>query len=303
MLDALGTAAAASGDFPAAAALAAEARAREVTGGRAAPFTVLTMAALRGRPDDAALVGSAVAEGAASGQATALACAHWAAAALFNGLGRHEEALAAARRASEDPAALPFSLWALPELVEAAARTGHAGPARDALRQLAEVTGPCGGDSALGIEARCRALLSPGDAAGDLFLEAAGRLSRAGLRPDLARARLLHGEWLRRQGRCADARGQLSAARDELAALGMDAFAGRARRELDALGDAAPGGGTVTVLTEQEALIAGLARDGRTNPEIGAQLFLSARTVQYHLGKVFAKLGIRSRRELLAVLA
>jgi DNA-binding CsgD family transcriptional regulator len=302
VLDALGTALAASGDFAGASALAAEASAaREVTGGRAAPFTAMTVAALRGRPAEAAPLIEAAAG--ASGEAGAPAGAHWAAAVLFNGLGRHGEALAPAWRASENVTALPFSLWALPELVEAAARAGHAGTARDALRRLTEVTQPCGTDSALGIEARCRALLSHDAGAGDLYREAIDRLGRAGLRPDLARARLLYGEWLRREGRCADARGQLLEAHDALAAMAMDAFAGRARRELAAAGDEARGGQLVTALTAQEALIAGLARDGRTNPEIGTQLFLSARTVQYHLGKVFAKLGISSRRELLAALA
>jgi DNA-binding CsgD family transcriptional regulator len=273
MLDALGAAAEASGDFPAALALAAEASAaRAVTGAEA------------------------------GGRETTAARAHWAAAVSANGLGRHEEALAAARQASEDTTALPFSMWALPELVEAAARAGDAGLARDALKQLTEITQACGTDPALGIEARCRALLSHDGDAGGLYREAVSRLSRTGLRPDLARARLLYGEWLRREGRQAAAREQLRAARDELAAIGMDAFAERARRELGAAGEKARAG-EAAALTPQEDLIARLARDGRTNPQIGAQLFLSARTVQYHLGKVFAKLGISSRRELLTALA
>jgi DNA-binding CsgD family transcriptional regulator len=298
MLDALGTAVAAGGDFPAALALAAEASAaRAVTGGRAAPFTVTMLAALRGAP-----AGDAVAGTGAGDQGTAAARA-WAAAVSRDGLGRYEEALAAARQASEDTTALPFSMWALPELVEAAARTGDTGLARDALKQLTEITQPCGTDSALGIEARCRALLSHDGDAGGLYREAVSRLSRTGLRPDLARARLLYGEWLRREGRRAAAREQLRAARDELAAIGMDAFAERARLELAAAGDKARSAEAAANLTPQEDLIARLARDGRTNPQIGAQLFLSARTVQYHLGKVFAKLGISSRRELLTALA
>ena len=168
-------------------------------------------------------------------------------------------------------------MWALPELVEAAARAGQAGLARDALKQLAEITQLCGNDSALGIEARCRALLSHGAAADELYREAIDRLGRTGLRPELARAHLLYGEWLRREGRRVHAREQLRTAHDMLAAIGMAAFAERARRELIATGETVRKRSveTVTTLTAQEAHIARLARDGRTNPEIGAQLFLS----------------------------
>jgi DNA-binding CsgD family transcriptional regulator len=193
---------------------------------------------------------------------------------------------------------------ALPELVEAAARAGQDGLACDALKQLAEITQPCGNDSALGIEARCRALLSDDADADDLYREAIDRLGQTELRPELARAHLLYGEWLRREGRRTDARKQLHTAHDMLAAIGMAAFAERARRELLATGETVRKRSveTVTTLTAQEAYIARLARDGRTNPQIGAQLFLSARTVQYHLRKIFAKLGISSRRELHAAL-
>ena len=162
-----------------------------------------------------------------------------------------------------------------------------------------------GTDFGLGLEARCRALLSDGTAADDLYREAIGRLGRTPLQPELARAHLLYGEWLRREGRRLDAREQLRTAYDMLAAIGMVAFAERARRELIATGETVRkrSAEAATTLTAQEALIARLARDGRTNAEIGAQLYLSARTVEWHLRKVFAKLGIGSRRELNAVLA
>ena len=195
--------------------------------------------------------------------------------------------------------------WALPELIEAAVRTGstHAAPA--ALERLAETTQAGGTDFGLGLEARSRALLSRGDAAEGWYREAIDRLGRTRLRPDLARAHLLYGEWLRREGRRADAREQLRTAHDMFAAMGMEAFAERARRELIATGEKVPKRSAETRdrLTPQEEQIARLARDGRTSPEIGAELFLSARTVEWHLGKVFTKLGIGSRRELHAALA
>jgi len=307
MLDALGTATAASGDLAAAAALTAEAGAiRNVTGARAAPWTAMLLAALHGRHAEAtSLIEVTIAEAEADGQGLAVACAHWVAAILHNGAGRYEQALAAARQASQDTTALPISMWALPELVEAAARAGHAGLARDALTRLAKITLPSGTDAALGIQARCRALLSHDAGAEDLYREAIDRLARTELRPELARAHLLYGEWLRRQGRRLDARDELRTAHDMLTAIGMAAFAERARRELTATGETVRkrSAGTLTTLTTQEALIARLARDGRTNPEIGTQLYLSARTVEWHLRKIFTKLGIRSRRDLQAALA
>jgi len=223
---------------------------------------------------------------------------------LYNGLARYEEALSAARQATSNPFDPWHSMWALPELVEAAARKGHTELAHDALARLAETTQPCGTDWALGIEARCRALLSDGAAADGLYREAIDRLGRTRLRPELARAHLLYGEWLRREKRRADARAQLRTAHGMLDAMGMEAFAGRAQRELLATGETARRRTveTVSTLTAQEASIARLARDGRTNPEIGTQLFLSARTVEWHLRKVFTKLGISSRRELTAAL-
>jgi ATP/maltotriose-dependent transcriptional regulator MalT len=193
----------------------------------------------------------------------------------------------------------------MPELVEAAARAGDTELARDALELLTNTTQPCGTDWALGTEARCRALLSDEVAAEELYREAIGRLSRTRVRLELARAHLLYGEWLRREGRRVDAREQLRTAHDMLTAIGMGAFAGRARRELIATGERVRKHGAETrdQLTSQEGQIARLARGGYTNQEIGAQLFLSARTVEWHLRKIFAKLGIGSRRELHAALA
>jgi DNA-binding CsgD family transcriptional regulator len=196
-------------------------------------------------------------------------------------------------------------MWALPELIEAAARSGKADLAGDALARLAETTRAGGTDFGLGIEARSRALLSDQAAAEDLYREAIARLGRTQLRPELARAYLLYGEWLRRQNRRTDARAQLRTAHHMLSAMGAEAFAERARRELLATGETVRKRTveTSSALTAQEASIARLARDGRTNPEIGAQLFLSARTVEWHLRKVFTKLGISSRRELRSALA
>ena len=162
------------------------------------------------------------------------------------------------------------------------------------------MTGPAGTDWALGLAARSRALLSDGDEAEGGYREAIDRLGRTRIRVELARAHLLYGEWLRRDNRRADARTQLRTAHEMLDAMGLAAFAERARRELAATGETvrARTVDTVTALTAQEAYIARLACDGRTNPEIGAQLFLSVRTVEWHLRKIFIKLGIGSRREL-----
>ena len=294
------------GDFTAAASLIAETNAvAEVTGSRIAPYTRMFLASLQGNQAElTSLIAVSNAKAAAEGQGVAATYAQWAAAILHNGLGGYAEAFAAARQASEH-GHLYVSVWALPELIEAAARTGDIQVAADALEQLAERTQAGGTDFGLGLEARCRALLSDGTAADDLYREAIGRLGRTPLQPELARAHLLYGEWLRREGRRLDAREQLRTAYDILAAIGMVAFAERARRELIATGEVVRkrSAEAATTLTAQEALIARLARDGRTNAEIGAQLYLSARTVEWHLRKVFAKLGIGSRRELNAVLA
>jgi DNA-binding CsgD family transcriptional regulator len=220
------------------------------------------------------------------------------AAVLYNGLGRYADALAVARQASEDP--LYVAMWALPELIEAAVHSGNTQAAGDALKRLAEAARAGGTDYSLGIEARSRALLSDGETADGLYRDAIGWLGRTRLRPELARAHLLYGEWLRREGSRTAARTQLRTAYQMLATIGADAFAERARRELAAAGETVRRHMTQTraELTAQEASVAQLARDGRTNTEIGTQLFLSARTVEWHLGNVFTKLGITSRREL-----
>jgi DNA-binding CsgD family transcriptional regulator len=289
------------GEFAVAASLIAEAETvGEPTGARIPPDAATRLAALRGRELEAAeLIQATLEQAAAAGQGSTVTWAHIAAAILYNGLGRYADALAAARQAS-DQAYVITSMWALPELVEAAARTGDTGLAGEALGRLAEWTRAAGTDWALGTEARCRALVSDGEQADRLYREAITRLVRTPMRPELARAHLLYGEWLRRQRRRTDAREQLRAAVQMLDAIGMEGFAERARRELRAAG-MAPRTRAVTTtvnLTAQEAQIARLAADGLSNPEIGARLFLSPRTVQYHLGKVFTKLGITSRVQL-----
>jgi DNA-binding CsgD family transcriptional regulator len=301
LLVVLAVAAVARGDFAAAASLIAETDAVcEATGSHIAPYAAMVLAASVGRQAEAAPLIRAVLEQApAQGEGAAVTWAHWVAAVLYNGLGRYADALAAARQASGHRL-VHISMWALPELVEAAARTGNTRLAGEALDQLSAWTQAGRTDWGLGVEARCRALLSDGEAADRLYREAIVRLGRTGQRPDLARARLLYGEWLRRQRRRADAREQLRAACQLLDDIGMDAFAGRARRELRATGVTARGR-AVSVraeLTAQEAQIAQLAADGLSNPEIATRLFLSPRTVQYHLGKVFTKLDITSRTQL-----
>jgi DNA-binding CsgD family transcriptional regulator len=226
-------------------------------------------------------------------------------AVLCNGLSLYDEALAAARGACADPTEVVAHNWGLIELVESAVRTGQTDLAAAALDRLAGKARTCATDWALGLEARSRALLSDGDIAERGFREAVEHLSRARVRAELARAHLLYGEWLRRANRRADARGELTLAHEMFTAMGMEGFAERTRHELLATG--------VTVrqrtvdaadqLTEQEAFIARLARDGRSNPEIGAQLFISARTVEWHLRKVYTKLGVSSRRQLQRALA
>jgi DNA-binding CsgD family transcriptional regulator len=195
-------------------------------------------------------------------------------------------------------------MWALPELVEAAARTGDTEVARDALERLAEATRPSATEYGLGIEARSRALLSAGAAADGLYREAIERLERTRLRTELGRAYLLYGEWLRRENRRVDARAQLRAAHELFVTIGMQAFAERSRGELHATGEKVRRRTVETRddLTPQERQIAGLARDGLSNPEIGARLFLSPRTVEWHLRKVFTKLEIHSRHELASAL-
>ena len=306
MLGALGVSAVWSGDFAAAASLITESDAVcKATGSRVAPYAAMYLAALRGHQAEAIpLIEAAIAEAAAEGQGVAATFAHWVTAILHNGLGRYADALAAAGQATQD-AHLYTSMRALPELIEAAARSGNTGVAAEALERLAETTQAGGTDFGVGLEARSRALVSRGQAAEGCYREAIDRLGRTQLRPDLARAHLLYGEWLRRENRRADARAQLRTAHEMLDAMGMLAFSERAGHELRATGGIVRKHAVQvpSTLTAQEVHIARLARDGRTNPEIGTQLFLSARTVEWHLRNVFTKLGIGSRRELNAALA
>jgi DNA-binding CsgD family transcriptional regulator len=304
-LSALGIARVWTGDLAGAASNMAEADSvAAATGSASVPWTALRLRALQGREAEAAAAIASAMEQAAAGAHVLAIYAQWAAAVLYNGLARYEEAAASARQATSNTFEYWVSAWALPELVEAAARTGDTACARDALGQLAETTQPSANDFALGIEARCRALLSDGAIAERLYQDAIARLGRTQLRPELARAHLLYGEWLRRENRRVDARAQLRIAHDLFSTIGMEAFAERACGELLATGERVRKRTIETRddLTAQERQIAELARDGPSNPEIGARLFLSPRTVEWHLSKVFGKLGIRSRRELASTL-
>jgi DNA-binding CsgD family transcriptional regulator len=238
------------------------------------------------------------------GEGLWLAATDWGNAVRYNGLGRYDEALAAAERAAEDPRGLGTPLWLLTDLIEAAVRSGKRERATGPLERLTEVAEANGTDWALGVRDRSRALLREGEAADLLYRDAIERLGRTRVRVSLARTHLVYGEWLRRENRRVDAREQLRLAHEMLSEMGMEAFAERARRELLATGETVRKRTVETLdeLTPQEAQIAQRAAEGQTNPEIGAQLFLSPRTVEWHLRKVFGKLGISSRRELRAAL-
>ncbi len=261
---------------------------------------------MRGRQAEAAaLIDTTIREASLRGEGIGIALAEWANAVLNNGLGSYEMAMQAAQRATAHSVEMVIPSWAAVELVEAAVRSGHTDLAADALRRLAARTTPSGTDWARGVEARSRALLSEGDTAERLYLESIEHLGSTRIRTELARAHLLYGEWLRRERRRIDARAQLRIAHDMLDTMGMDAFAERARRELQATGETARKRTIATgdkQLTAQEAQIARMARDGLSNPEIGVRMFISGRTVQYHLRKVFTKLGIESRSQLDRVL-
>jgi DNA-binding CsgD family transcriptional regulator len=294
-----------AGELGAAASSIDEVRiATEATGTELAPFASLVLAAWRGREAElAGLIEATLKEVVPHGEGggLSLSTAQWANALLHNGLGQYESALAAARQVAEPSKRLDATFnWVLPELIEAAARGDQAELAHDALEQLTEMTAAGGTDWGLGLEARSRALLSERNVAEELYQEAIERLGRTRVRGEHARAHLLYGEWLRREGRRKDAREQLRAAHRIFTDSGMEAFAERAGRELQATGETVRKRRTETRddLTAQERQIAQLARDGLSNPEIGARLFLSPRTVEWHLRKVFAKLGIHSRREL-----
>lgn len=238
------------------------------------------------------------------GEGCGVTGAHFANALLHNGLAQYQEALESARAATAYPVELSMANWALPELVESAARSGHEDLAADALDRLSEMAHACGTDWGLGVLARSTALLTTvPSAAESSYQEAIERLGRTRMRMELARAHLVYGEWLRREGRRQDARGQLRTAYKMFATSGADAFADRAGHELVATGEAV---GQRTdrahdTLTAQEAHIAELAGAGLTNAEIGARLFISAKTAEHHVGRVLAKLGVRSRAEAAAV--
>jgi DNA-binding CsgD family transcriptional regulator len=296
-----------AGDLTGAASLVGEHQvAMDATGSHLAPYPELGVAALRGRQAEAAsLIDATIREVSLRGEGIGIAVAEWANAVLNNSLGSYETAMQAAQRATAYSVEMVTPSWARAELVEAAVRSGHNDIAADALRRLAERTTPCGTDWARGVEARSRALLSDGDTAERLYLESIESLGNTRIRTELARAHLLYGEWLRRERRRIDARTQLRIAHDMLEAMGMDAFAERASRELQATGETARKRTVGTgdqELTAQESQIARMARDGLSNPDIAARLFISARTVEYHLRKVFTKLGVSSRSQLDRVL-
>lgn len=300
-LNGLGSAITWTGEFDAAATLIAEEEAvKDVIGVHLLSTGSTLLAAYHGRPDEATQLFSASAAGrAARGEGLALQLVSWTTSILHNGLGHYEDALVAAKAATEEGQGPIFTPWVLPELVEAAARTGDHALADDAIRRLSKET-IHGSDWATGLEARSRALVSNGDKAEELYAGAIEHLSRTRLLPELARAHLLFGEWLRRERRRMEAREHLRTAHEAFTRMGAEAFADRARRELLATGEKVRRRqvDTLQVLTPQEAHIARLARDGRTNGEIGGELFISARTVEWHLSHVFLKLGITSRREL-----
>ena len=293
-----------AGELLRASSLAEELRAVcAVIGTDPPPYGLVGLAGWRGREVDASrLIEATMNEVGARGEALGLGAAQWAGAVLLNGLGRYQDALTAAERSIEHqhPEDQGFSEWGTVELIEAAVRSGQPERAADALQRLSNTTRVSGTDWALGIEARSLALVSEGEAAEGRYRLAIERLARTRMREELARAHLLYGEWLRRERRRTDAREQLRTAHAMFEAMSAEAFAERARRELLATGETARKRTVETrdELTAQEAQIARLARDGLSNPEIGARLFISPRTVKYHLRKVFTKLDISSRNEL-----
>src|SRR5581483_4368883 len=273
----------------------------EATGASLTPWGAVALAALRGREQEAlSTLDSAAADSTRRGEGIGLTVIAWVRAVLYNGLGAYEKAFVAAGEAIACPTNSAAAAWGTVELVEAAARLDQPKSAREHAERFAEIADAAGTDWALGVDARTRALLSAGATAEELYLEALDHLGRCQMRIDLARSHLLYGEWLRRRNRRIDARAQLRAAHDWFTSIGLEAFAERARKELLATGERVRRRTAATRddLTAQERQIAQLARDGLSNPEIGTRLFLSPRTIEWHLSKVFSKLGIESRADL-----
>ena len=292
-----------SGAFATAAALIDEVEViTQATGLPPLRYAACMLAACRGDYAQLQAISDASLRGAMTrGEGSAFGGFGWFTALLHNGHGQYAEALAAAKRVCEHEDVI-YRDRALVELIEAGVRSGQPDEAAAALDRLSEDTRASGTDWALGVEARCRGLLTDDE---PCYRESIERLSRSRAVVELARSRLLYGEWLRREHRRVDARDQLRAAHDMFSRMGAHAFAERAGRELLATGETARriSADTRDALTPQEVQVARLARDGHTNPEIGAQLFISPRTVEYHLHKVFRKLGVSTRKELRGALA
>jgi DNA-binding CsgD family transcriptional regulator len=295
-----------SGELAAAAALLAEVRTiNEATGAALASYGEICLAAWHARPQAAAMIAASLDDSATRGEGGAVTFAHMANALLHNGLAQYPEALRSGLEATVYPLELGAESWALPELIEAAARAGRPEAAADGYNQLRAQALASETDWGLGVLARATGLLTTGPAAERAYQESVVRLGRTGMRMELARTHLVYGEWLRREGRRQDARGQLRTAYKMFSAAGAGGFAERAGRELAATGEVlderigrANDGAARESLTAQEAHIAELAGSGLTNAEIGAQMFLSQHTVEWHLRKVFVKLGITSRKQL-----
>jgi DNA-binding CsgD family transcriptional regulator len=295
-----------AGEFAAAAELVDESAAiTRATGNDLPAYSALALAGWQGRAAEASeLIQATLRQAGARGEGMGLSLTLYTSAVLSNGLAHYEDALTAADQASACPAELGFANLALAELIEAATRLGETKRATDAFEQLTRTTQPCATPWARGVEACCRALLSESDEAESLYREALDQLAHSRAAMVMARTYLLYGEWLRRAGRRGDARAQLKKAHGMLVRAGAGAFTERARRELAATGETVRKrvGQVPDELTAQERQIACRALDGRTNSEIGTELFLSPRTVEWHLRKIFVKLGVSSRRELPSVL-
>jgi len=273
----------------------------DVTDARTVRHGAVLLSAFRGRELDAQeLIDANAKEFASRGEGTGVSVTHWAAAVLYNGLARYRDAYAAAEVVLEDPDDLSFGPFATAELVEAASRIGRADAALSALERLEAATMASGAPWGVATAARSRALVSDGDAADALYRDAIDRLTPTVLRVDLARTHLVYGEWLRRERRNVEAREHLRIAHEFFSDVGMEGFAERARVELRATGEHARSRSVATTneLTPQEAQVSQLAAEGATNGEIAAQLFISPSTVEYHLHKVFRKLGVKSRTQL-----